>query len=97
MKRDGVDLLPINRTSHISKKSITLENDGYANQANSANSYVTVLWLQRGRDRGLAQTLSERKRYRLAEVGEVVVKDVAFHDACDATNFDPWHGGLTKE
>ena len=61
------------------------------------NSYVTVLGLQRDRDRGLAQTLSERKRNCLAKVGEMVVKDVAFHDACDATNFDRWHGALTNE
>ena len=66
-------------------------------QTVSLNSYVTVLWLQRNRDRGLAQTLSEHERNCLAEVGEVVVKDVAFHDACDATNFDRWHGDLTKE
>ena len=32
------DLLPINRTSHISKKSVTMENDGHANQANTAKS-----------------------------------------------------------
>ena len=31
-------LLPINRTSHISKKSVTMENDGHANQANTAKS-----------------------------------------------------------
>ena len=26
------DLLPLNRTAHISKKSITLENDGHENK-----------------------------------------------------------------
>ena len=27
-----IDLLPLNRTAHISKKSITLENDGHENK-----------------------------------------------------------------
>ena len=35
----GKDDLPsINRTSHISEKSVTRENDGHANQANTAKS-----------------------------------------------------------
>ena len=36
------DLLPINRTSYFSKKSINLENDGHANQANTAKSKSSV-------------------------------------------------------
>ena len=34
------DLLPINRTIHISKKSVTMENDGHANQANTAKPQI---------------------------------------------------------
>ena len=41
-RQQRFDLLPINRTSHISKKSVNLENDGHANQANTAKSRLLV-------------------------------------------------------
>ena len=47
------DLLPINRTSYFSKKSINLENDGHANQANTAKS--RSLAFEAGRSRHACQ------------------------------------------
>ena len=43
------DLLPISRTSHFSKKSVTMENDGHANQANTAKSKLLVFKAGRSR------------------------------------------------
>ena len=37
-RQQRFDLLPLNRTSYFSKKSIMMENDGHGNQANTAKS-----------------------------------------------------------
>ena len=42
----STDLLPISRSSHFSKKSVTMKNDGHANQANTAKSKLLVFLRQ---------------------------------------------------